>query len=78
MGGLEEVPLFKLDGVLLVHALCALEECIPIKLGVVLLLDECDGLLHDLAGKRKRFRLIVDHCEGRLIVGHSDTAALEH
>ena len=40
--------------------------------------DEGDGLFHDLAGERQRRGLVVDHGEGRLIVGHSDTAALEH
>ena len=75
---LEVVPLLELDLVLLVHALGALEERLPVELRVVVLFDEGDGLFHDLAGERQRRGLVVDHGEGCLIVGQADAAALEH
>ena len=76
--GLEVVPLFKLDGVLLVHELCVLKEIIPVVLDAVLFFHESDGVLEHLGGIRMCARLVVDHGQGYGEVRHAYAAALEH
>ena len=72
------IPLLELDGVLLVHELCVLEQLVPVVLNAVLLLNECNAILEHLGGIRMCARLVVDHSKRYGEVGHADTAALEH
>ena len=78
VSGLEEVPLLKLDGVLLVHELGVLEQLVPVVLDVVFLLDEGDSVLEYLGGVGMCARLVVDHGESYGEVRQIYTAALEH
>ena len=79
VAGLHVIPLLKLKVVLLVDAPGGLEEGVPIELDAVLLLDEGDGLLHDLPREGQgELVVVVDHGERGLVVGQADAAALEH
>ena len=78
VGGLEVIPLLKLDGVLLVHELCVLEQLVPVVLYAIFLLNESDGILKDLSGIGVCARLVVDHGQRYGEVRQVHAAALDH
>ena len=78
VGGLEEVPLLQLNGVLLVDELGVLEELVPVPFHAVVLLHEGDGVLQRLAGVGQGLGIVVLHGQGHGEVRLADAAALEH
>lgn len=76
--GLEVVPFFELNGVLLVHKPGVLEQLVPVILDAVFLLDEGNGVLEHLRGIGVRARLVVDHRERYGEVRQRHAAALDH